>query len=87
MLPTMADPSQASKRHGEREELVSVSEAAAYLAVHVNTVRRWTRDGFLPCFRVGPRRDRRIRRSDLDRLLGRAERMSYPAQAVRRPTA
>ena len=46
--------------------LMTLDEAASYLGVAKITLRRWTSNGQLRCVRVGPRRDRRFRRSDLD---------------------
>ena len=53
---------------GEVEEidtLLTASEAASLLSVHVNTVRNWSNLGILPRFRIGPRGDRRFRKRDL----------------------
>jgi excisionase family DNA binding protein len=50
----------------EVSEVLTLSEAAAYLRVHYETVRRWCRDGLLPTTRLG--HTRRVRRQDLDRL-------------------
>lgn len=44
-------------------DFLSVREAAALLAVHPESVRRWARAGRLRCFRAG--RDLRFRRADL----------------------
>ena len=46
--------------------LMTLDEAAAYLGVAKITLRRWTRQGQLPCVRIGKRGDRRFRRADLD---------------------
>lgn len=42
------------------DSLLKVTEVAKLLRVHPNTVRSWTSLGVLPCYRVGPRKDRRI---------------------------
>ncbi len=42
--------------------LLTVSQAARVLGVHVNTIRAWDRNGLLRSIRVGPRRDRRFPR-------------------------
>lgn len=47
------------------EHLLNVKEAAEYLNVSEMTIRRWTNDGSLPCYRVGGRRARRFKISDL----------------------
>lgn len=52
-------------RAGEMEKLFSPEEAAAYLGVHVQTVRAWVRSGRLPASRLTGQRALRIRASDL----------------------
>ncbi len=49
--------------------MLSVREAAEMLGVHENTLRRWVDEGMLPVYRYGPRKDRRVRRTDLERFL------------------
>jgi transposase len=39
---------------------MSIRGAAAVLGVHPNTIRRWSDEGLIPCFRLGPRQDRRF---------------------------
>ena len=53
----------------DRDALVSVSQAAALLGVHANTIRAWTDAGRLTAWRINRRGDRRYRRSDVERLL------------------
>lgn len=48
-------------------ELMSTSEAAELLDVHVNTIKNWIADGKLPAVRIG--RSWKVRRSDLDAIL------------------
>ena len=50
-------------------ELLTVGQVATYLNVHPNTVRRWTQQGVLNAYRIGPRRDRRFYLSDVEGLL------------------
>lgn len=45
--------------------MLSLEEAAAFLKVSKNTLRRWTNEGYLPALRVGQRQERRFRREDL----------------------
>jgi excisionase family DNA binding protein len=47
------------------EKLLNVKEAAVFLNVSEMTVRRWTNDGLLKCYRVGGRRARRFKQEDL----------------------
>jgi len=49
--------------------MLKTREVANLLNVHINTVRRWSNSGILQVYRVGPRRDRRYRKSDIDHFL------------------
>ncbi len=51
------------------KQVLTVSEAAAMLNAHPNSIRRWAEIGLLPYFRLGTRGDRRFRREDLERLV------------------
>jgi DNA-binding transcriptional MerR regulator len=46
-------------RIDEGFRLLTLREASAILAVHENTLRRWSDAGLIQYFRVGPRNDRR----------------------------
>jgi excisionase family DNA binding protein len=48
-------------------DVMTIDEAAAYLRVHPQTIRRRVKDGTLPGARIG--RTWRVRRVDLDRFL------------------
>lgn len=56
---------QLASLHG----LLSITDAAKFLGIHPNTVRRWSDDGIIPTYRVGKRFDRRFRRTDLEKIL------------------
>ena len=47
------------------QEMLNIREAAEFLRVSEMSLRRWTNAGQLPCLRVGGKRERRFRRSDL----------------------
>ena len=49
---------------------ITITQAAAVLGVHHQTVRRWIRDGDLPAYRVGAR-SIRIDAADLERVVVR----------------
>jgi excisionase family DNA binding protein len=49
--------------------LLRVSEAAQLLYVHTNTRRRWTEQGIIRAYRIGPRGDRRFKVEDVNVLL------------------
>ena len=49
--------------------MLKTREVANLLNVHINTVRRWSNSGILQVYRVGPRRDRRYRKADIEHFL------------------
>jgi excisionase family DNA binding protein len=49
--------------------MLTTSEVAATLNVHINTVRRWSNQGTLKAYQLGSRGDRRFRREDIDEFL------------------
>lgn len=55
----------------QRIEWIRTPEAAEYLGVHVETVRRWAREGVIPAAKLGNRGGLRFRREDLDDFLYR----------------
>ena len=59
----------SSLHHIQKGGMLTVKEAAKLLYVHENTVRRWTEQGTLRAYRIGPRGDRRFRADDIARLL------------------
>lgn len=61
------------------EKLLNIKETAEYLNVSEMTIRRWTNDGTLPCYRIGGRRARRFRFQDLEAYL---ERNPSPVDSV-----
>lgn len=53
------------------EELMTTHEVAKMLHIHVNTVRRWDKRGILKAIRVGSRRDRRFKLSDIEAIISK----------------
>ena len=53
----------------EFRELLTASDAASLLNVHVNTIRRWSDKGVMPTYRVGSRGDRKFKREDVEKLI------------------
>jgi excisionase family DNA binding protein len=53
----------------EISPMLTTSEVARLLNVHINTVRRWTNYGILRTYRIGSRGDRRFQRVDVTSLL------------------
>lgn len=49
--------------------LLTISEAAEFLHVHANTLRRWSDNGLLVAYRISTRGDRRYFKEDLIRFL------------------
>ena len=61
-MPIKPPPAETSKA---QEELLDIKGAARFLQVSETSLRRWTRAGRLACLRVGLKKERRFRRSDL----------------------
>ena len=55
--------------HEELNPMLTTSEVARLLNVHINTVRRWSNQGVLKTYRIGSRGDRRFERDDVVRFL------------------
>ena len=49
--------------------MLTSSDVAQLLGLHVNTVRRWSNKGTLKSYRISPRGDRRFLRKDVDGFL------------------
>ncbi len=55
--------------HKEVDPMLTTSDVARLLSVHINTVRRWSNQGALRVYRIGTRGDRRFRQEDIDSFL------------------
>jgi excisionase family DNA binding protein len=53
--------------------MLTISDVARLLKVHINTVRRWSNQGMLKAYRIGSRGDRRFRQEDVDSFLKEGE--------------
>jgi excisionase family DNA binding protein len=60
----------------EIDPMLTVSDVARLLNIHINTVRRWSNQGVLKAYRVGSRGDRRFRRDDIVRFLSRESKIA-----------
>jgi excisionase family DNA binding protein len=60
---------QGMANHEEIDPMLTTSDVARLLNVHMNTVRRWSNQGMLKAYRIGSRGDRRFRREDIDYFL------------------
>jgi excisionase family DNA binding protein len=54
-------------------KLLTVPQAADYLQVSIDTIRRWCRTGALKCIALGDRAGYRIRQEELDRFIAERE--------------
>jgi excisionase family DNA binding protein len=66
--------------------MLTTSEVARLLNVHINTVRRWSNQGVLKTYRIGSRGDRRFNREDVTEFLSEKsgiERMSTELESLR----
>jgi excisionase family DNA binding protein len=55
--------------YNDIEPMLTTSEVAKKLNLHVNTIRRWSNNGILKAYRIGTRGDRRFKKQDVDDLL------------------
>jgi excisionase family DNA binding protein len=55
----------------EIEPMLTTIEVSRLLHVHPNTLRRWSDNGIIRTYRIGPRADRRFRQDDITRFLTR----------------
>ena len=52
--------------HYERiKTMLTTGEVALLFGVHASTVRKWSEQGIIKAYRIGPRADRRFRRDDV----------------------
>ena len=52
-------------------ELLTLKDTCEILKVHPNTLRQWDEKGILKAVRFGQRRDRRYRKEDILKLIGK----------------
>jgi len=55
------------------DSMLTTSEVARILSVHINTVRRWSNQGILKSYRIGSRGDRRFRKEDIDNFFSKED--------------
>jgi len=55
-----------ANHNGNVDPMLTISEVACILNVHINTARRWSNQGIIKAYRIGSRGDRRFRRDDVD---------------------
>ena len=62
--------------HKEIDPMLTISDVARLLNVHINTVRRWSNQGILRVYRVGSRGDRRFRQEDIVSFLSQESKIA-----------
>ncbi len=50
------------------DPMLTTSEVARMLNLHINTIRRWSNQGMLKAYRIGSRGDRRFKKEDIDEV-------------------
>lgn len=60
----------------EIDPMLTTSDVARLLNVHMNTVRRWSNQGVLKAYRIGSRGDRRFRHEDITYFLSEETKMA-----------
>ena len=56
--------------------MLTTSDVARLLNIHINTVRRWSNEGRLKSYRIGYRGDRRFQREDINSFLSQKSRIT-----------
>jgi excisionase family DNA binding protein len=59
----------ANDNHNNIDPMLTTSDVARLLNVHINTVRRWSNQGVIKAYRIGSRGDRRFRQEDVSTFL------------------
>ena len=59
----------ANSNNNQFGSMLTVREVSQLLHVHSNTLRRWSDQGIIKAYRIGPRGDRRFRAEDIALLL------------------
>jgi excisionase family DNA binding protein len=57
----------------EMEPMLTTSEVAHILNVHINTIRRWSNQGVIASYRIGSRGDRRFKKIDVEKFYAHGE--------------
>lgn len=52
------------------EDIIGIRDAAAYLGVSTLTLKRWEQRGYIKSIRIGPRKDRRYHKKEIQRIRG-----------------
>ena len=69
-------------QNNQIEAMLTTSEVARILNVHINTVRRWSNQGTIKSYRIGSRGDRRFKKGDVDALFKREGALNFNNEAA-----
>ena len=61
----MTDRERDKKPEKPISTMLTTSGVARIFNVHASTIRRWSEQGIIKSYRIGPRGDRRFRREDV----------------------
>jgi excisionase family DNA binding protein len=64
------------------DPMLTTSDVARFLNVHINTVRRWSNQGILKAYRIGSRGDRRFREEDIVSFLSEQPKITSSERKV-----
>jgi len=56
-------------RRNQVASMLTARDVARLLNIHINTVRRWSDQGVIKAYRIGPRGDRRFKRDEVALVL------------------
>jgi len=56
--------------------MLTISDVAHLLSVHINTVRRWSNQGIIKTYYIGSRGDRRFRQEDITSFLSQESKIA-----------
>ena len=63
--------------------LLTPGETARILNVHLNTLRRWSDEGLIQTYRIGPRGDRRFSKLEINYFLNELHKNKGDARKVK----
>lgn len=63
--------------HKDINPMLTTSDVARLLNVHINTVRRWSNQNVLKAYRIGSRGDRRFERKDIANFLSQRSKIAW----------
>ena len=70
-LKVVQERKQNMANENNIDPMLTTSDVARLLNVHINTIRRWSNQGVLKAYRIGSRGDRRFRHEDVTFFLSK----------------